>query len=57
MPEKRKYTEIRIYHKDMSEKKEYESRLCAAIRKLGFKHLTEWLRQMVREAIERAEKK
>lgn len=53
----RLYTEIRIYHKDEAEKQEYESRLHNAIKRLGYKSRTEWLRQMVREAIERAEKK
>jgi metal-responsive CopG/Arc/MetJ family transcriptional regulator len=51
------FTEFRIEHKTLEEKQEYEERLHKVLKKLMYKSRTEWLRQMVRDAVERAEKK
>lgn len=51
MPTKSKYTEIRILHKTVEEKKEYESKLNEALKKNGYSGRTEFIREKIRELI------
>jgi hypothetical protein len=45
------YTEIRISHKTLEEKQEYEEALDKALKKHGYKTRTEFIQEKIRELI------
>lgn len=45
------HTEIRISHKTIKEKQEYERKLDEALKAQGYKSRTEWLNEKYRELI------
>lgn len=45
------YTELRISHKTIEEKQEYEKKLDEALKAQGYKSRTEWLNEKYRELI------
>lgn len=47
----RLYTEIRISHKTIEEKSEYERKLDEELKKQGYKSRTEWINEKYRELI------
>jgi metal-responsive CopG/Arc/MetJ family transcriptional regulator len=48
------YTEFRIFHASLEDKQKYEAELDKALKRIAFNNRSEWLRQMVRDAIYRA---
>lgn len=45
------YTELRIHHKTLEDKQEYEKKLDEALKKQGYKSRTEWLNEKYRELV------
>jgi metal-responsive CopG/Arc/MetJ family transcriptional regulator len=45
------YTELRISHKTIEEKQDYERKLDEALKAKGYKDRTEWLKEKYRELI------
>lgn len=45
------YTEIRIAHKDLEEKENFEKNLDEALKNQGYKSRTEWFNEKYRELI------
>lgn len=45
------YTEIRLSHKTIEEKQEYETALDKALKKHGYKTRTEFIQEKIRELI------
>lgn len=51
----RLYTEIRISHKNLEEKQEYERKLDQALKDAGYKNRNEFFKEKIREAINHQE--
>lgn len=45
------YTEFRISHKTLEDKKQYEQKLDDALKKAGYKSRSEWINEKYRELI------
>ena len=45
------YTEIRLPHKSIEEKKEYENKLDEAVKKNGYSSRVEFIREKIRELV------
>jgi len=50
------YTEIRIPHKTLEEKRKHEEELDKTIKALGYKDRADWYRDMKRQAIRQVDK-